>query len=155
MMSAGTQILFILPLRVFVLSLLVFLDGGHGSLFYTMLHMAESESFGVFQRLSLPLSFFSGIKHSQKPQLTSPLPPSQDSLLAKWDWLIPGAWPLCPMSKIGFFLIYLYFIHLFLAVLGLCCCARAFSSCGEQGLLFVAVRGLLIAVASLVAEHGL
>ena len=52
------------------------------------------------------------------------------------------------------------FIYLFLAALGLPCCVRAFSSCGEQGLLFVAVRGfslqwLLIAVASLVAEHGL
>ena len=46
-------------------------------------------------------------------------------------------------------------INLFLAVLGLCCCAWAFSSCGEQGLLFVAVCGLLIAVASLVAEHRL
>ena len=46
------------------------------------------------------------------------------------------------------------FIYLFLAVLGLRCCARAFSSCGEPGLLFV-VRGLLIAVASLVAEHSL
>ena len=31
----------------------------------------------------------------------------------------------------------------------------AFSSCSERGLLFVAVRGLLIAVASLVMEHGL
>ena len=41
------------------------------------------------------------------------------------------------------------------AVLGLCCCARAFSSCSEWGLLFVAVRALLIAVASLVAEHRL
>ena len=51
-----------------------------------------------------------------------------------------------------FFLIYLFI--LFLAALGLCCCTRAFSSCGEQGLLFVAVRGLLTAVASLVAEHG-
>ena len=30
-----------------------------------------------------------------------------------------------------------------------------FSSCGERGLLFVAVRGHLTAVASLVAEHGL
>ena len=30
-----------------------------------------------------------------------------------------------------------------------------FLSCGERGLLLVAVRGLLIAVASLVAEHGL
>ena len=46
-------------------------------------------------------------------------------------------------------------INLFLAALGLHCCARAFSSCGEGGLLFVVVCGLLIAVASLVAEHGL
>ena len=36
-----------------------------------------------------------------------------------------------------------------MAVLGLCCCARAFSSCGERGLLFVVVHGLLTAVASL------
>ena len=47
------------------------------------------------------------------------------------------------------------FIYLFLAALGLRCCARAFSSCGEQGLLFVEVRGFLIEVASLVAEHRL
>ena len=46
-------------------------------------------------------------------------------------------------------------LFLFLAVLGLCCCAWTFSSCGECGLLFVVVRGLLIAVASLVVEHGL
>ena len=43
---------------------------------------------------------------------------------------------------------------LFRSALGLRCCVRAFSSC-EGGLLFVAVRGLLIVVASLVAEHGL
>ena len=42
-----------------------------------------------------------------------------------------------------------------MAVLGLCCCVWAFSSCGEQGLLFVVMRRFLIAVASLVAEHGL
>ena len=55
-----------------------------------------------------------------------------------------------------FFLINLFILfYLLLAVLGLRCCAQAFSSCGEWGLLFVAVRGLLIAVASLVAEHGL
>ena len=42
-----------------------------------------------------------------------------------------------------------------MAALGLRCCVRAFSSCGERGLLFVAVHVLLIAVASLVAEHGL
>ena len=43
----------------------------------------------------------------------------------------------------------------FLAALCLRCCARAFSSCGERRLLFFAVRGLFIAVASLAAEHGL
>ena len=47
------------------------------------------------------------------------------------------------------------FIYLFMAVLGLRCCTRAFSSCSEQGLLFVAVRGFLTAVASLAVEHGL
>ena len=47
------------------------------------------------------------------------------------------------------------FIYLFLAALGLRCCTRAFCSCGERGLLFAAVRGLLIAVASPAAEHGL
>ena len=47
------------------------------------------------------------------------------------------------------FFILFYFIYLFLAVLGLHCCARAFSSCGEQGLLFIEVRRLLIVVASL------
>ena len=46
-------------------------------------------------------------------------------------------------------------INLFMVALALCCCAQAFSSCGEHGLLFVAVRGLIIAVASLVAQHGL
>ena len=60
-------------------------------------------------------------------------------------------------APVHFNFIYLFLIILFiyLAALGLCCYARAFSSCGERGLLFGAVRGLLIAVASLVAEHGL
>ena len=47
------------------------------------------------------------------------------------------------------------FIYLFMATLGLCCCAQASSSCGERGLLFFAVHGLLIAVSSFVAEPGL
>ena len=62
----------------------------------------------------------------------------------------------------SFFKNYL-FIYLFMAVLGLRFCARAFSSCGKRGPLFIAVRGpLTIAVrgpltiaASLVAEHRL
>ena len=40
-----------------------------------------------------------------------------------------------------------------MAVLGLCFCARAFSSCGKWGPLFIAVRGPLTIAASLVAEH--
>ena len=47
------------------------------------------------------------------------------------------------------------FVFFFLAALGLRCCVWAFSSCSKRGLLFSVVRGLLIAVASLVAEHGL
>ena len=55
-----------------------------------------------------------------------------------------------------FFITLFIFIYLFiLAALGLRCCSGAFSSCGEWGLCFVAVRGLLIVVASLVVEHGL
>ena len=49
----------------------------------------------------------------------------------------------------------LFFLNLFLAALDLRCCVPAFSSCGDRGLLFVAVRGFLIAVGSPVAEHGL
>ena len=71
--------------------------------------------------------------------------------------------PMIPHWNLYFYLfilknIYLFtylFIYLLLAVLGLHCCTRAFSSCSELGLFFIAVRGLLTAVASLVAEHGL
>ena len=54
-----------------------------------------------------------------------------------------------------FFLKFIYLIYSFLAALRLHCCAQAFSSCGERGLLSFAVCGLLLAVASLVAEQGL
>ena len=53
-----------------------------------------------------------------------------------------------------FFEVYL-FIYLYLAVLGLRFCARAFSSCGERGPLFIVVRGPLTVAASLVVEHKL
>ena len=58
-------------------------------------------------------------------------------------------------------LVYLYirflkkFIYLFMAVLGLRFCVRAFSSCGERGPLFIAVRVPLTVADSLVAEHKL
>ena len=42
-----------------------------------------------------------------------------------------------------------------MAVLGLCFCARALSSCGKWGPLFIAVCGPLAIAASPVAEHRL
>ena len=42
-----------------------------------------------------------------------------------------------------------------MAVLGLRPCARALSSCGKRGPLFIAMRGPLTAAASLAAEHRL
>ena len=67
-----------------------------------------------------------------------------------------------PYQVICFLRVFLHHLHrailcpfFFLAALGLHCCAWALSSCGKQGLLFIVVRGLLIAVASLVAEQGL
>ena len=47
------------------------------------------------------------------------------------------------------------YLFIFLAVLGLRFCAKAFSSCGKRGPLFIAVRGPLTIAASLVAEHRL
>ena len=59
-----------------------------------------------------------------------------------------------PLFFIITFYLFILFI-LFLAVLGLRFFARAFSSCGKQGPLFIAVRGPLTIPASLVKEHRL
>ena len=53
--------------------------------------------------------------------------------------------------KFNFYL----FIYLFMAVLGLRFCVRAFSSCGKRGPLFIVVRRPLTIAASLVVEHRL
>ena len=50
---------------------------------------------------------------------------------------------------------YVLSIYLFMAVLGLRFCARAFSNCGKWRPLFIAVRGPLTIAASLVVEHRL
>ena len=54
-----------------------------------------------------------------------------------------------------FFVFINLFIYLFLGVLGLRFCVRAFSSSGKQGPLFIAVRGPLTVAASSIAEHRL
>ena len=58
-------------------------------------------------------------------------------------------WLLWVFFKNKFIYLFIFWLH------GVSVAAWAFSSCGEQGLLLVAVHGLLIAVASLVADHGL
>ena len=58
---------------------------------------------------------------------------------------IPACVGAISLQVLGFF-------GFFLAELGLLCCTWAWSSCGEWGLLFIAVRGILIVVASLDAR---
>ena len=80
------------------------------------------------------------------------------------NWIKGHRFSLCSISFFLFFfflkgipfifIIYL-FIYLFLAVLGLRFCARAFSSCGKRGPFFIVVHGPLTITASLVAEHRL
>ncbi len=95
-------------------------------------------------------------------------------LRGMWDLPGPGLEPVSPAlagrflttAPPGKSLIYLFiyltihsflhsFTYLLMAVLGLRFCARAFSSCGKRGPLFIAVRGPLTIAASLVAEHRL
>ena len=59
-------------------------------------------------------------------------------------------WPSDSRARNSFFLKFFInlFIYLFLAASGLHCCTRAFSGCGERGLLFVVACGLLIVLAS-------
>ena len=59
------------------------------------------------------------------------------------------------LKDILFFLFFIIYLFIFMAVLGLRFWARAFSSCGKWGLLLIAVRGPLTIGASLVAEHRL
>ena len=68
------------------------------------------------------------------------------------SWLVDSF--IIMSFSLFFFKIYL-FIYLFLAVLGLCFCARAVSSCGERGPLFIALGGPLTVAASPVAERRL
>ena len=59
------------------------------------------------------------------------------------------------LGKYPFIYLLKIICYLFLVVLGLCCCPWAFSSCDEQGLLFIAVSRLLTLVASFAAKHRL
>ena len=70
-------------------------------------------------------------------------------LLGEYNLHTPAEYFLFLKNLFIYLFIYFWPHWVFVAACGL------FSSCSKQGLLFVAVRGLLIAVASLVAEHRL
>ena len=76
-------------------------------------------------------------------------------ILSKCSYLIFPWRAFIPELFLWFFFLMNLFIYLFLAVLGLRFCARAFSSCGERGPFFTAMRGSLTTAASLVVEHRL
>ena len=81
---------------------------------------------------------------------------SQVKLYFLWDYFGQEVFYSLMVSFQDLFLHKRHLFYLFIfGCLGLRCCAWAFFSCGERGLLFLAVHGLLIAVSSLVAEHQL
>ena len=73
--------------------------------------------------------------------------------------LLTGNIHLSLLSFFFFFInlfIILFYLFIYFGCIGSSLLrAGFFSGCGEQGLLFTEVHGLLIVVASLVAEHGL
>ena len=77
--------------------------------------------------------------------------PGTFSLHKAWETLTQG---MGPELLQGLFRPETVYLYLFLVALGLCCCAQVFSNRGKQGLLFVAVLRLLIALAPLVEEHS-
>ena len=94
-----------------------------------------------------------------------PQPPWKCSSPDYWWWIVHGLGiglpyrgslqATQPVSAITDHHLPLIFFFFFLAVLGLHSCTLAFFSCGKLWLLFIAVCRLLIALASLVAEHRL
>ena len=68
-------------------------------------------------------------------------------------------WPILPRESFVFIYLFIYYLFVYLLFIfgcvGSSCCAQAFSSCSEWELLLIVVRGLLVVVASLAAEHRL
>ena len=74
------------------------------------------------------------------------------TIVSNWQCLIN----ITLILKVFFLTLDFFFnVYLFMAVLGLRFCARAFSSCGKRGPLFIAVRGPLTVTAPLISEHRL
>ena len=84
--------------------------------------------------LKIKLFIFPGIEQKKKIFI-------QGSCTWRHTWILPIVFFCFFFKPTFFFLNYYLFIYLFLAVLGLRFCARASSSCGKWGPLFIAVHG--------------
>lgn len=91
--------------------------------------------------------------------LLSALGPRHTPSIHRIPDLEPPTRLLCPHTvpnpALASFFKKFLFISYLLAILGLRCCTWAFSSSGEQGLLFLEGLGPLDVVASFIVEHSL
>ena len=67
------------------------------------------------------------------------------------NFFFPRVYRIFQIHLISFF----FFLYLFLAALGLCCCTWAFSSCSERGYSSLWCTGFSLRWLLFVAEHGL
>ena len=97
------------------------------------------------------------LSHPFKIYLKKSLPPfpTEGSFFPRWLWSLPALVPCLCFIYLLFFLKIYWLTEWLIAMLGLRFCARAFSSWGKRGPLFIAVCGPLTIAASLVAEHRL
>ena len=104
---------------------------------------------GIPLRHSLHLGIYSTCPQSQKVSISVSISWAGLATFQRESWdSETSVW-----SKRAFF--FFFFFNCLTAALGLHCCSRTFSSCGQGEMLLAVVRGLLTVLASLVVEHGL
>ena len=103
-----------------------------------------------YESISNNAALFAWLLGSPETNLTHLLK-LQTHMLILYAILYIGSYDPSTIALLLFyFIIIIFWLHwVFVAA------CRLFSSCGERGLLFAAARGLLTAVASLIAEHEL
>ena len=85
------------------------------------------------------------------PSVAAPDSLEESTAVGLGGWILRGVLSVQTDAFSGYSSFFMYFS----VPPGLHCCARTFFSCGNWGLLFVAIHRLLITVASLAAGQGL